>query len=348
MITRFAIHKTIRIFRMLTKGDFMHRNFELIETNNIKINTLVEGDGKPVIFVHGWPESWYSWRNQIEPFKNAGYKVIIPDIRGYGKSSNPKEIEKYTLKEITKDIINILDFLNEDDAHIVGHDWGAPISWYTSLLFPERIVSVSGLSVPFNPFLDIPPTEIFKQIFGDDFFYILYFQKYGLAEKELEFDLNKSLRQIYCNSDYKGMKKRIDLASKGKVKKKDKNSSFLEYEDLPSNLPNWLSQDDLNYFVKEFENSGMTGPLNRYRCMDLDWKELKDSSLNKIEKPACFITGDLDPVNFFVPNVNFFESIGENYNDLRKKEIIENVGHWTQQEAPGKVNKILLDFLEKI
>ena len=348
MISRFAIHKTIRIIRILFLGGFMQRNFEQVKINEIEINTLVEGDGKPVIFVHGWPESWYSWRNQIEPFKNAGYKVIIPDIRGYGRSSNPKEVEKYTLKKITKDLIGILDFLNEENAHIIGHDWGAPISWYTSLLYPDRINSVSGLSVPFNPFINIPPTEIFKQLYKNDFFYILYFQKYGVAEKELEFDLDKSLKQIYCNSDFVGMKKRIKLLSEGSSKKKDKNSSFLENEDIPENLPDWLSQEDLNYFVKEFENSGMTGPLNRYRCMDLDWKELKDLSLNKITKPACFITGDLDPVNFFVPGVNLFDSIGENYTDLRKKEIIENVGHWTQQEAPDKVNKILLDFLGKI
>ena len=326
----------------------MKRNFELVKTNGVEINTLIEGDGKPVMFVHGWPESWYSWRNQIEPFKNAGYKVIVPDIRGYGKSSNPKEIEEYTLKKITGDLIGILDYLDEKDAHIIGHDWGAPISWYTSLLYPGRIISVSGLSVPFNPFLDIPPTEIFKNIYKSDFFYILYFQKYGVAEKELEFDLNKSLKQIFCNSDALGMKNRIESLSKNLTKKKKKGDLFLDFESIPNKLPHWLSKVDLKYFVEEFENSGMTGPLNRYRCMDLDWRELKHLSLNKIEKPACFITGSLDPVNFFIPNVNLFESIGENYNDLRTKEIIENVGHWTQQEAPDKVNKILLDFLEKI
>ena len=122
MISRFAIHKTIRIIRILSLGGVMQRTFEQVKINEIEINTLVEGDGTPVIFVHGWPESWYSWRNQIEPFKKAGYKVIIPDIRGYGRSSNPKEIEKYTLKEITKDLIGILDFLNEENAHIIGQD----------------------------------------------------------------------------------------------------------------------------------------------------------------------------------------------------------------------------------
>ena len=157
----------------------MKRNFELIPTNGIKINTLIEGDGKPVIFVHGWPESWYSWRHQINPFKKAGYKVIIPDIRGYGRSEKPKNVNSYSLKEITNDLIGILDHLKEEEAHIIGHDWGAPISWYTSLLFPKRILSVSGLSVPFTPFNDIPPIKLLEQIYKNTFFYILYFQKIG-------------------------------------------------------------------------------------------------------------------------------------------------------------------------
>ena len=252
----------------------MKRNFELIPTNGIKINTLIEGDGKPVIFVHGWPESWYSWRHQINPFKKAGYKVIIPDIRGYGRSEKPKNVNSYSLKEITNDLIGILDHLKEEEAHIIGHDWGAPISWYTSLLFPKRILSVSGLSVPFNPFNEIPPIKLLEQIYKNTFFYILYFQKIGFAEKELEKDIEKSLRLIYCNSDAFGMKKMIDLSLKNNLNEKDKKSLFLEGMNEPKDLPSWLSNKDLKYFTKEFEKSGMFGPLNRYRCMDLDWKDL--------------------------------------------------------------------------
>ena len=326
----------------------MTRNFIKVPTNGIKINTLIEGEGKPVIFVHGWPESWYSWRYQIEPFKKAGYKVIIPDIRGYGNSEKPKKVNSYSLREITNDLIGILDFLKEKDAHIIGHDWGAPISWYTSLLFPERILSVSGLSVPFNPFNEISPVTLFKDLYKDTFFYILYFQKVGVAEKELEKNIKKTLRLIYCNSDSFGMKKMIENASDGNLKQKDKSSTFLEGMTEPENLPKWLTDEDLEYFTNEFKKSGMYGPLNRYRCMDLDWEELFKLSLNKIKQPSCFITGSLDPVNFFIPGVNLFESVGENYKNLKIKELIDDVGHWTQQEAPDQVNKILLDFLEKI
>ena len=326
----------------------MKRNFEKIPTNGISINTFVEGEGKPVIFVHGWPESWYSWRHQIEPFKKAGYKVIIPDIRGYGKSEKPENINSYSLKEITKDLIGILDFLKEKDAHIIGHDWGAPISWYTSLLFPERILSVSGLSVPFSPFNESAPLSLFKEIYKNTFFYILYFQKVGIAERELEKNIKKSLRLIYCNSDASGMEKIMALALDNNLKIKDKNSFFLDGMIEPKALPKWLTSEDLDYFTEEFEESGMFGPLNRYRCMDLDWKELFKLSLNKIKHPSCFITGSLDPVNFFIPGVNLFETVGDNYEDLRVKELLNHTGHWTQQEAPQQVNKILLDFLEKI
>ena len=126
----------------------MKFNQKNIPTNDINISTIVEGDGEPIILVHGWPESWYSWRHQINPLVEAGYKIIVPDVRGYGNSDRPIKVSDYSMKKITSDIIGILDFIEEEKAHIIGHDWGAPISWYTSLLHPDRILSVTGLSVP--------------------------------------------------------------------------------------------------------------------------------------------------------------------------------------------------------
>ena len=150
------------VFLKNFRGSQFKDNLEIVGQDFLE---EIKKEGKPVIFVHGWPESWYSWRHQIDPFKAAGYKVIIPDIRGYGRSDKPKDINSYSLNEITKDLIGILNYLNDDTAHIIGHDWGAPISWYTSLLFPERVfqshVSPSIISFPstslslgkFNPLL---------------------------------------------------------------------------------------------------------------------------------------------------------------------------------------------------
>ena len=321
----------------------MNENFKIIPTNGIEINALVEGEGDPVIFVHGWPESWYSWRHQIKPFTETGYKVIIPDVRGYGKSSKPYNINSYTMKELTADIIGLLDYLDEPEPHIVGHDWGAPIAWYTSLLYPERILSVSGLSVPFTSSNENKPTDFFKSIYKNNFFYMLYFQKEGIAEKEFEKDLRSTLEILFTNSDYRGMKENIENPTS-----KSKESSFLEGLSKKESLPSWLTDKDLEYYLSQFNISGMRGPLNRYRCMDIDWAELKEISKNKIQKPACFITGELDPVNFFIRDVNLLDIIEVYYDDLRVKKIVEKCGHWTQQEKPEEVNKILLDFLKEI
>ena len=194
--------------------ELLEKQRKNIPTNNINISTIIEGDGEPIILVHGWPESWYSWRHQINPLVEAGYKVIVPDVRGYGNSDRPIKVSDYSMKKLTSDIIGILDFIEEEKAHIIGHDWGAPISWYTSLLHPDRILSVTGLSVP-HSFLgnDVKPTDLLKEIYKDNFFYILYFQEEGRAEKELEKDLDFALRTLFSNSDYYGLSQMIKSQS---------------------------------------------------------------------------------------------------------------------------------------
>ena len=329
-----------------------------IPTNNININTVIEGSGTPLFFIHGWPESFYSWRHQIKFFSKIGYKVIVPDVRGYGSSDKPENISDYSMKKITTDLIGILDYLGENKAHIVGHDWGAPISWYTSLLYPERILSVSGLSVP-HSFLgsNIKPTEMLKELYKKNFFYILYFQEEGIAEKEFEKNMKNSLRLIFSNSDYQGMLKNIETMINHK---KFKGEGFLDGMKKFETLPKWLKENDLIFYTDQFLRSGMRGPLNRYRCIDLDWVELNHLSNEKISRPSCFITGDLDPVNFMLLNglksseqdksddELFKDHINKNYSDLRELQIIKECGHWTQQEKPNEVNKILMDFLDKI
>ena len=329
-----------------------------IPTNDININTVIQGSGTPILFIHGWPESFYSWRHQIKFFSEKGFKVIAPDIRGYGASDKPKNVSDYSMKKIAADLIGILDHIGDQNAHIVGHDWGGPISWYTSLLYPERILSVSGLSVP-HSFLgnEVKPTKMLKELYKNKFFYMLYFQKEGKAEEELEKNIKYSLRTIFSNSDYRGMLKNIKTLLH---QEKLKGEGFLNGMTSFETLPDWLKEDDLVFYSNQFENSGMRGPLNRYRCIDLDWKELRYLSNKRVDKPSSFITGDLDPVNFMVLNglkstksdksdeELYMNHINKNYNDLRELKIIEGCGHWTQQEKHNEVNKILMDFLNKI
>ncbi len=166
-------------------------------TNGISVRAAVEGHGPLVIMVHGWPELWYSWRHQIKPIAAAGYRVVVPDVRGYGGSDKPHPVAAYDMATIMADIVGLIDTLGEEKAILVGHDWGAPICWNTAALHSDRVAAVAGLSVPYRKRPPVSPIAMWRQIYKDKFFYQLYFQDEGVAERELEADVRHSLRKIY-------------------------------------------------------------------------------------------------------------------------------------------------------
>ena len=325
--------------------------FKFIDTNGITLRAAVEGEGPLIIMVHGCPESWFSWRRQIPVIAEAGYKVVAIDVRGYGGSDKPHAIEEYTLKKIGADIVGIIDFFEEDQAILIGHDWGGPIVWYTSLLNENRISAVAGLSVPYFPQREVSPLDAFEVIYKDKFFYQLYFQKEGVAESEFELDLRKYLESTYFSIDARGMKKQFENPLN--AMNKGPNAKYLDDVVEFESYPDWINKDEMNYLINEFENSGMRGPLNRYRAQRIDFEELKDFRDKKLKQPAALMVGSLDPVNFFIGDgykdtehlKEVFEPVYEN---LIKTELIKDVGHWTQQEAPEEVNRFLLDFLKQI
>ena len=325
--------------------------FKFIDTNGITLRAAVEGEGPLIIMVHGCPESWFSWRRQIPVIAEAGYKVVAIDVRGYGGSDKPHAIEEYTLKKIGADIVGIIDFFEEDQAILIGHDWGGPIVWYTSLLNENRISAVAGLSVPYFPQREVSPLDAFEVIYKDKFFYQLYFQKEGVAESEFEPDLRKYLESTYFSIDARGMKKQFENPLN--AMNKGRNAKYLDDVVEFESYPDWINTDEMNYLINEFENSGMRGPLNRYREQRIDFEELKDFRDKKLKQPAALMVGSLDPVNFFIGDgykdtehlKEVFEPVYEN---LIKTELINDVGHWTQQEAPEEVNRFLLDFLKQI
>ena len=325
--------------------------FKFIDTNGITLRAAVEGEGPLIIMVHGCPESWFSWRRQIPVIAEAGYKVVAIDVRGYGGSDKPHAIEEYTLKKIGADIVGIIDFFEEDQAILIGHDWGGPIVWYTSLLNENRISAVAGLSVPYFPQREVSPLDAFEVIYKGKFFYQLYFQKEGVAESEFEPDLRKYLESTYFSIDARGMKKQFENPLN--AMNKGPNAKYLDDVVEFESYPDWINKDEMNYLINEFENSGMRGPLNRYRAQKIDFEELKDFRDKKLKQPAALMVGSLDPVNFFIGDgykdtehlKEVFEPVYEN---LIKTELINDVGHWTQQEAPEEVNRFLIDFLKQI
>ena len=314
---------------------------KLIETNGIKLRVNLSGEGPLVLLIHGWPESWYSWRHQIKALAAAGYRVAAPDVRGYGGSDKPEAIEAYDMAAMTADMAGLIAALGEEQAVVIGHDWGAPIAWNTALLHPERVRAVAGLSVPYTGPGPAPFIDVVKQLYKDKFFYQIYFQEPGVAEAELEADVRDSLRKIYYWISGEGLRA-------APPRSKPADAKLLDGMADPGEMPAWMSTEDLDYYVSQFEGSGFRGPLNRYRNWHRDFALLSPLAAQKIVQPAAFIAGTLEPVLNFVPGVDLIAIMREKLADLRLVEMVEGAGHWVQQERPGPVNDALLRFLADI
>ncbi len=315
--------------------------FQCIATNGIRLRCVVEGDGPLAVLVHGWPESWYSWRHQIRPLVDAGYRVVVPDVRGYGGSDKPSAVEAYDMASLIGDVLGLIDHFGQAQAVLIGHDWGAPVVWDTTALHPQRVRAVAALSVPYAPRGKISSIELWRRLYAGRFFYQLYFQEPGVAEAEFEADVRTALRKLYFagSGDYEHGMFRASQASK---------SRMLDALPDPAAFPAWLTDDDLDYFVGEFERSGFRGPLNRYRNQQRDWEMLTGLQGASITRPACFIAGSRDGVLRFVPDVDLVENMKRWTDDLRVCELIDGAGHWIQQERPARVNELLVGFLSTL
>src|SRR5262245_27637857 len=308
------------------------RNFQLIETNGIRLRVVVEGDGPLVILLHGWPQCWYLWRHQIDPVVQAGFQVAVPDQRGYGGSDRPTEIEAYNITELTNDVAGLADALGHEQFIVVGHDWGAPVAWHTSLLHAQRVRAVVGMSVPYTRGRTGAMTR--QENFGDNFWYMVYFQQPGVAEAELETDIRKSLRTIYFTISG-------DLPAELRPARKPATAKFLDGMTDPQHLPAWLTQEDLDYYVAQYQQSGFRGPLNWYRNVNRNIELTPQREAAKIGQPSFFIAGKKDRVLSFAGG-SWVTQMDKWLTDLRGKVFIEGTGHWVQMERPADVNEALL------
>jgi pimeloyl-ACP methyl ester carboxylesterase len=308
-----------------------------VETNGIHLHIAEAGEGPLVLLLHGWPESWYSWRHQLTALAAAGYHAVAPDVRGYGQSDKPWAVEAYSMKNLVADFMGLLDALGEKTAVVVGHDWGAAMAWNSAALHPDRYRAVVGMSVPHLGRTPMPPTQLFKAAFGEKWFYILYFQEPGVAEAELEADIPRTLRTTLAGVPG------FDTTAEA-VRNRKQGDGFLTGLDMPDTLPDWLTEDDLAYFAKELASSGFRGGLNRYRNMDRDWAELPELATVRIEQPALFIIGEKDPGRAVAP-VDLMKPLVPHLKEVR---VIPGAGHWIQQERAAEVNAALLAFLREL
>lgn len=310
----------------------------LVDINGVRLRVVEAGEpGAPVVVLaHGFPELAYSWRHQIPSLAAAGYKVLAPDQRGYGGSSRPEAIEAYDIAALTADIVGLLDEVDAARAVWVGHDWGAPVVWGAAQLHPDRVAAAVGLSVPPTPRSQVPPTQAFRKIFGDHFFYMLYFQEPGVADAELNADPAKTIRRMIG-----GLRDGDDRAAALRMARPGPEG-FVERLPEPNGLPDWISTDELDHYIGEFSRTGFTGGLNWYRNLDRNWEILADPVSATITVPALFIAGTADPVLGFMRRDRASEVVTGPYREV----MIDGAGHWLQQERPDEVNTALLDFLE--
>ncbi len=310
-----------------------------VEANGIRLHVAEAGTGLAVVLCHGWPETWYSWRHQIPALAEAGFRVLAPDMRGYGRSDRPEPIESYTQLHIVGDMVGLLDALEIKDAVIVGHDWGAPAAWHSTLMRPDRFRAVAGLSVPYRPRGKISAIDAFRRA-GMETIYMMYFQPPGVAEAEFERDVTRALRRIYYSAS--------GSLPQGKVWRAfvPEGKGLLDTTfdtDMP--LP-WLSADDLAEYVKDFSAGGFRGGLNWYRNLQRNWELMAPYAGAPIPQPSLFIAGARDGV-IRMPGMRVTrEELKPVLPGLRRSVLIEGAGHWVQQEAPSDVNALLVEFLQ--
>ena len=312
------------------------RHFENIETNGVTLRTMVEGEGPLVVLLHGWPQCWHLWRNQIDPIIDAGYRVAVPNQRGYAGSSAPNEVSAYNIRELAADAAGIAPALGYDEFIAIGHDWGCIVAWNTALLHKDTCKAVMGLSVPgWRATKEIvnPPGK------DDRFWYIRMFQTPGLAEPELESDIERSLLGIYYalsgDSPPLSFVKQLEYPA---------DSKFHEIFPVPEKLPPWLTQEDIDYYVEHFRSSGFRGPNNWYANVPTNNEITPELKGKKMTQPAAFAVGALDDDLTIMDN--WRERFERAFEDLRFLEVLEGVGHWVPMEKPAEITALILRFLK--
>ncbi|MFN3513947.1 MAG: alpha/beta fold hydrolase [Phenylobacterium sp.] len=318
-------------------------DFRTLDAGEVRLRAAVAGEGPLVILVHGFPESWRSWRHQIGPVAGAGFTACAIDVRGYGGSDKPHPVEAYAMERMIADLVGVADALQpQAPAILVGHDWGAPIVWNSALVRPDRFRAVAALSVPFMGVPKQPFTEVFDAVFTrkNRFFYQAYFQKEGVAEAELEADPRGFLRRFYyaISGD----------APDGSWPKKAADATLLEGLIDPDPFPAWLPPEELDYYVAEFERSGFRGPLNRYRNHERDFEFLQAFKHRHIEQPALFVSGTRDMAFNMAGAADPIATMRRHVPNLGNAVLLEGCGHWTQQERPEEVNALLIPWLESL
>ncbi|MQS17109.1 alpha/beta hydrolase [Streptomyces kaniharaensis] len=313
----------------------------LVPSPGGRIHLAEQGTGPLVLLVHGFPESWYSWRHQLRALAEAGYRAVAVDVRGYGRSSKPTATDAYRMLDLVEDNVAVVRALGEETAVVVGHDWGATIAAHSALLRPEVFRAVGMLSVPYTPPGGPRPGDVLAAMGGNEEFYVSYFQQPGRAEAEIEPDVRGWLAGFYAALSADTMPEPgapdPHFVSRG---------GTLRDRFPTGRLPGWLGERDLDVYAAEFERTGLTGALNRYRNMDRDWEDLADLAGAPITQPSLFVGGSLDASTTWLADA--IAAFPATLPGLVSSHLLDGCGHWIQQERPEDLNRLLVHWLHAL
>ncbi|MBU0902860.1 MULTISPECIES: alpha/beta fold hydrolase [Pseudomonas] len=311
----------------------------ILQVNGIDLSLYSAGPkiGRWVWLLHGFPECWHSWRQQIAPLAAAGYRVLIPEMRGYGQSSAPRDPAAYDVMTICADIQATMDQLGQQQVCVVGHDWGAPIAWHLALLEPDRVKAVVGMAVPFGGRPKQPAIDIMRQLYAERFHYILHFQEPGIAEAEMDADIPRTLRMMMYNTSAAAPKDHF-------LQEKPAGAGLFDGMHDPATLPAWCDNAAFEHYLSAFEGRGFYGALNWYRNFERNWQRTEALADRQIEQPALFLLGDKDPVGTL--EAYTLKQMPKRITQL-EQHVLKDCGHWIQNEQAEQVNKLLVDFLRR-
>jgi pimeloyl-ACP methyl ester carboxylesterase len=302
-----------------------------VSINGLSFHIAESGHGPLVLLCHGFPECWYSWRHQLPALAEAGFHAVAPDMRGFGQTEAPEDIGDYTLGHNIADMVQLVSALGEKQAVIIGHDWGAPVAWNSALVRPDIFRAVVAMSVPYRARQPVAPLQALRDA-GTTNFYWLYFQTPGVAEAEFEHDVDRTVRTM--------------LYGKGVSLMLKPGQGFFADATIPQQLPSWLTDEDISYFVETYKRSGYRGGLNLYRNIDRNWELSGGWEGLKVQQPALFIAGAEDGVIKF--SAKALEQLPTTVPGLKKSLILPDSGHWIQQQRPAEVNAAILEFLRPV
>lgn len=295
------------------------------------------GNGPVALFIHGWPECWYSWRRQMVALANAGYTAIAPDMPGFGETQALPSIEDYNVTRIAGFMQELVDHYSPGTpVLLIGHDWGAINCWQFVQLHPERVQRLVIMSVPLRPVADVPPIEFLRGYFKEQFFYQIYFQEPGVAEAEFDEDPEGILRALYCSP---GTPRHPPLLGKST----SEGGGWIGRLGVPKEQPKWLTDEMLDYYIAAYRHSGFAGGINYYRNFDENWRRLLPWRNSTIKCPVLFIAGAADSVIQSADESALRGMMGRRIPNLQI-ELLPKIGHWLQNEAPEAVNNVLSRF----